>query len=208
MEVCVTTAQSDVGQQPLILHTRPMFEMSSELFFDFCRTNREWRIERNAQGEVLIMPPVGGATSRGNVLLTTALNTWALQERTGVVFDSSGGFELPNTATRSPDAAWVKRTRLAALTSDQKKRFLPLCPDFVVELRSPSDRLQVLQDKMQEYIDNGAQLGWLLDTVNRRVFVYRPGKDVECLENQETLAGDPELPGFVLDLTKIWEPDF
>jgi Uma2 family endonuclease len=161
--------QSDIGQQPLILHTRPVFEMSDELFFDFCQTNREWRIERNAQGEVLIMPLAGGATSRGNAFLTAALNTGALQEGTGVVFESSGGFELPNTATRSPNATWVRRSRLVTLTSEQKKRFLPLCPDFVVELRSPSDRLKALQDKMQEYLDNGAQLGWLLDTLNRRV---------------------------------------
>ncbi len=204
----MTTAQSDIGQQPLILHTRPVFEMSDELFFDFCQTNREWRIERNALGEVLIMPPAGEETSRGNAFLTTALNTWALQDGTGVVFDSSGGFELPNTATRSPDAAWVRRSRLVTLTPEQKKRFLPLCPDFVVELRSPSDRLKTLQDKMQEYLDNGAQLGWLLDTPNRRVFIYRPRKAVECLENPATLVGDPELPGFMLDLTKIWTPDF
>lgn len=204
----MTTAQSDVGQQPLILRTRPMFEMSNDLFFDFCQANREWRIERNAQGEVLIMPPVGGETRRRNALLTTTLNLWALQDGRGVVFDSSAGFELPNTATRSPGAAWVRRARLAVLTAEQKKRFLPLCPDFVVELRSPSDHLQTPPDKMQEYLDNGAQLGWLLDTLNRRVFVYRPGKDVECLENPATLAGDPELPGFVLDLTRIWEPDF
>lgn len=202
------TAQSDAGQQPLILHTRPVFEMSEELFFDFCQTNRDWRIERNAQGEVLIMPPAGGATSRGNVFLTTALNTWALQDGTGVVFDSSGGFELPNTATRSPDAAWVKRSRLALLTPEQKKRFLPLCPDFVVELRSPSDRLKVLQDKMQEYLDNGAKLGWLLDTLNRCAYVYRPGQAVERLDNPASLVGDPELPGFVLDLATIWTPDF
>jgi Uma2 family endonuclease len=204
----MTPTQRDMGHQPLILHTRPVFEMSDELFFDFCQTNREWRIERNAQGEVLIMPPAGGETSRGNAFLTTALNTWALQEGTGVVFDSSGGFELPNTATRSPDAAWVRRSRLVTLNPEQKKRFLPLCPDFVVELRSPSDRLKALQDKMQEYLDNGAQLGWLLDAPNRRVFVYRPGKTMECLENPATLGGDPELPGSVLDLTKIWTPDF
>ncbi len=155
----MTTAQSDIGQSPLILHTRPIFEMNDELFFDFCQTNRDWRIERNALGEVLIMPAAGGETSRGNVFLTTDLNMWALQDGTGVVFDSSGGFELPNTATRFPDAAWVRRSRLATLTSEQKKRFLPLCPDFVVELRSPSDRLQTLQDTMQEYLDNGVQLG-------------------------------------------------
>ena len=197
-----------LGARPLILHTRPIFTMSDELFFDFCQTNPEWRIERSAQGEILIMPPTGGETSHGNALLTTVLMTWALQDGTGVAFDSSGGFDLPNGATRSPDAAWVKRARLAGLSPAQKKRFLPLCPDFVIELRSPSDHLTTLQEKMQEYIDNGALLGWLFDVPNRRVFVYRPGKAVECLENLLTITGEPELPGFVLDVTKIWDSDF
>ena len=196
------------GVRPLILHTRPLFTMSDEVFFDFCQTNREWQIERNAQGEILIMPPTGGETSHGNAVLTTVLMTWALQDATGVAFDSSGGFDLPNGATRSPDAAWVKRSRLAGLSPAQKKRFLPLCPDFVVEFRSPSDHLKTLQDKMQEYIDNGALLGWLLDVPNRRVFVYRPGKTVECLEDPGTIVGEPELPGFVLGMAKIWEPGF
>ena len=123
LEVDMTTVQSDSGHSPLILHTRPVFEMSDELFFDFCQTNREWRIERNALGEVLIMPPAEGETSHGNAFLTTSLNTWALQDGTGVVFDSSGGFELPSTATRSPDAAWVRRSRLATLTPEQKNVF-------------------------------------------------------------------------------------
>ena len=194
--------------QPLVLHTRPAFEMSDESFFDFCQANREWRIERNAEGEILVMPPAGGETSHGNAILTTALTTWAGQEGTGVAFDSSGGFQLPNRAIRSPDATWVKKSRLAALTSEQKKRFLPLCPDFVIELRSPSDPLQTLQNKMQEYIDNGALLGWLLDAPNRRVYIHRPGKTVECLEQPSAIFGEPELPGFVLELAKIWQPDF
>jgi Uma2 family endonuclease len=197
-----------LGARPLVLHTRPLFEMSDELFFDFCQTNREWRIERNAQGEIWIMPPIGGKTSHRNALLTTVLMTWALQDGTGVTFDSSGGFALPSGATRSPDAAWIKRVRLAGLSPAQKKRFLPLCPDFVIELRSPSDHLATLQDKMREYIDNGALLGWLLDVPNQRVFVYRPGKVVQCMENPATISGEPELPGFVLEVTKIWEPDF
>jgi Uma2 family endonuclease len=195
-----------VGHQPLVLHTRPVFEMSDEVFFDFCQTNREWRIERSAEGEILIMPPTGGETGNQNAIFNAFLTLWALQDGTGVSFNSSSGFDLPNRATRSPDAAWVKKSRLAALTPEQKKRFLPLCPDFVIELSSPSDHLKMLQDKMQEYIDNGAQLGWLLDTPNRRVYVYRPGKAVECLENPATISGDPELPGFVLDLAPIWEP--
>lgn len=197
-----------LGTRPLVLHTRPLFIMSDELFFDFCQTNREWRIERDARGEILLMPPTGGATSHGNALLTTALMTWALRDGTGVAFDSSGGFDLPNGAMRSPDAAWVKHARLAGLSPTQKKRFLPLCPDFVIELRSSSDHLTTLQEKMREYTENGALLGWLLDIPNRRVFVYRPEKAVECLEGPVTIAGEPELPGFVLDVTKIWDSDF
>src|SRR5215475_7397164 len=199
MEGYMTTMDVSAGHQPLVLHTRPVFEMSDEVFFDFCQTNREWRIERSAEGEILIMPPTGGETGNQNAILNAFLTMWALRDGTGVSFDSSSGFDLPNRATRSPDAAWVKKSRLASLTPEQKKRFLPLCPDFVIELRLPSDYLKTLKDKMQEYIDNGAQLGWLLDTPNRRVYVYRPGRAVECLENLATISGDPELPGFVLD---------
>jgi Uma2 family endonuclease len=197
-----------VGSQPLVLHTRPAFDMSEEQFFDFCQTNREWRIERTAEGDVLIMPPTGWETGTDNARINAFLTMWALHDGTGVASDSSTGFTLPNGAIRSPDAAWVRRSRLATLTLAQKKGFLPLCPDFVIELRSPSDHLKTLQDKMQEYINNGAQLGWLLDPPNRRVYVYRPDVVVECLENPTTLSGDPELPGFVLDLAGIWEPDF
>ena len=134
-----------------------------------------------------------------------ALLAWADQDGTGVATDSSTGFDLPNGATRSPDAAWIKRSRLAALTEEQKSKFLPLGPDFVIELRSSSDKLKTLQAKMQEYIDNGAQLGWLLDPFDRRVYVYRPGVVMECLENPATISGDPELPGFSLELAKIWD---
>jgi len=196
------------GTQPLLLHTRPFFEMNDDLFFDFCQTNREWRIERNAQGEVLIMPPTGGATGNQNAVLNAFLTIWTLQDGTGVSFDSSTGFDLPNGAVRSPDAAWVRRSLLAGLTPEQKKRFLPLCPDFVVELRSPSDHFVTLQDKMQEYINNGTLLGWLLDTPNRRIYIYRPGKAVEYLDNPAIISGEPELPGFELELTKIWEASF
>lgn len=117
-------------------------------------------------------------------------------------------FAKPSSgATRSPDATWIKRTRLAGLSPEQKKRFLPLCPDFVIELRSPFDYLTTLQDKMREYLDNGALLGWLLDVPNRRVFVYRSGKAVECLADPVAVTGEPELSGFVLDVTRIWDAD-
>jgi Uma2 family endonuclease len=136
------------------------------------------------------------------------LTQWALQDGTGVSFDSSTGFNLPNGVTRSPDAAWVKRFRLAGLTPEQREKFLPLCPDFVVDLGSPSNRLSSLQEKIQEYLDNGAQLGWLIDPPGRQVYVYRPNRPVEGLENPATILGDPILPGFVLDLQEIWEPGF
>jgi Uma2 family endonuclease len=123
---------------------------------------------------------------------------------TGVVFDSSTGFTLPNGAKRSPNAAWCPRTRWEALTREQRRRFPPLCPDFVVELRSPSDPLEALQEKLEEYITNGSQLGWLLDPEERKFYIYRPGSDVVCLENPESVSGDPVLPGFVLDLATIW----
>jgi Uma2 family endonuclease len=190
---------------PVVLHTRPALDMSDEQFFEFCRLNRDWRIERTAEGDLIIMAPAGGETGTRNAFLTTFLTNWALQDGTGVPFDSSTGFNLPNGATRSPDVAWVKRSRLAPLTPEQKRQFLPLCPDFVIELRSPSDRLKTIQDKMQEYIDNGAQLGWLIDPLDRRVYIYRPDAEVECLDNPATVTGNPELPGFVLDLKTIWE---
>ncbi|MGH2543269.1 MAG: Uma2 family endonuclease, partial [Ardenticatenaceae bacterium] len=125
---------------------------------------------------------------------------------TGVVGDSSAGFILPNGAMRSPDASWVRRTRLAALSEEQRQRFLPLCPDFVIELRSPTDALSTLQQKMQEYIANGAQLGWLIDPQRRQVHIYQPEQEALTLDHPASLSGDPILPGFVLDLKLIWEP--
>jgi Uma2 family endonuclease len=153
------------------------------------------------------MPPTGGETSNRNAELTYQVQAWTRRDQAGVAFDSSGGFKLPNGATRSPDAAWVRRSRLAGLTREQKQKFLPLCPDFVIELRSPTDNLQAVLDKMQEYLDNGAQLGWLLDPLTRRVHVYLPQRPPEILDAPNTLSADPLLPGFVLDLRKIWEPD-
>jgi Uma2 family endonuclease len=175
-------------------------------FFEFCQANRDLRIERTANGEIIIVPPTGGETGNRNADLTAQLYTWAKQETHGAAFDSSSGFILPNLASRAPDASWVRRERLAQLTAGQKRKFLPLCPDFVVELMSPSDTLEAVQAKLEEYIANGAQLGWLIDPDERHVYVYRPGQLVEKLEAPERLAGDPQLPGFVLELAEIWEP--
>ena len=178
-------------------------ELTDEQFFQLCQQNRELRFERTAKGEILIMPPTGGETGNRNIELAYQLQAWSRQNNLGKAFDSSTGFKLPNGANRSPDAAWVRRERWEALTPQQRQKFLPLCPDFVVELRSPSDSLKETQEKMQEYIDNGARLGWLIDPQTRRVEIYRPNQDVEILENPATVPGEDVLPGFVLDLNCI-----
>ncbi|GAX42015.1 hypothetical protein NIES4075_30130 [Tolypothrix sp. NIES-4075] len=178
-------------------------DLTDEQYFQLCQNNRDYRFEHTAKGELLIMPPTGSDTGRRNVKITTQLDIWNSQNNLGEVFDSSTGFTLPNGAKRSPDASWVKIERWNALTPEQQESFAPICPDFVVELRSRTDSLKELQDKMQEYIDNGASLGWLIDRKNNRVEIYRPLKDVEILENPATLSGEDVLPGFVLDLTAI-----
>jgi Uma2 family endonuclease len=162
----------------------------------------------NVQIALVITPPEGGETNNRSITLVTLLTQWAWQDGTGVTFGSSGGVILPNGAMRAPNAAWVRRSRLAALTAKQKQKFLPLCPDFVVEIRSPSDRLSTAQAKMQEYIDNGARLGWLIDPASRMIHAYCPNQAVERLDNPTTISGEPVLPGFVLDLQRIWEPSF
>lgn len=193
---------------PLVLFTRPAIDMTDDQFFEFCQINRNLRIERTAEGDLIIMTPAGGETSWRNSELVIALGNWAKQDGTGIVFDSSGGFILPNGATRSPDVSWVKRERLAALTSEQKKKFLPLCLDFALELLSPTDHLQAVKEKMQEYIDNGLKLGWLIDPEDKQVHVYAPDGKVKLLENPSEISGEPILPGFVLNLEEIWTADF
>ena len=197
----------ETSAYPLILRTRPAIDLDDAAFFAFCSQNPELRIEQTVQGDWIIMPPTGFEIGSSNADLTMQIGNWAKKDGTGVAVDSSTGFVLPNGAKRSPDAAWITRTRLAALTPEQKDKFLPLCPDFVVELRSPSDALEPLQEKMEEYRDNGARLGWLLDTVNERIFVYRPGEETAIMDAPQSISGDPELPGFVLDLSPIWNPD-
>ena len=178
-------------------------ELTDEQFFQLCQDNRDYRFERTANGDVIIMPPTGSETGRRNVKITTQLELWSSQNNLGVVFDSSSGFKLPNGAERSPDASWVTRQRWEALTPEQRERFAALCPDFVVELRSKSDALKTLQEKMQEYLDNGARLCWLIDRQNQQVKIYRPGKSVEIVESPKTLSGEDILPEFVLNLTEI-----
>ena len=188
----------------LRLNLRPVMELTDERLYLLCQANRELRFERTAQGELLLMAPTAGETGRRNAKLTQHLANWADIDSSGLVFDSSTGFVLPNGAMRSPDAAWLRRLRWEGLRPDQKQTFIPLCPDFVIELRSGTDMLQALQDKLQEYMQNGVLLGWLIDPPYQRVYVYRPGVPVECLEKVHSISGDPELPGFVLDLSQVW----
>jgi Uma2 family endonuclease len=166
--------------------------------------NRDLRLELTAEGELIVMPPTGTETGAQDAELTMQLRLWAKQDGTGTAFGFSTGFTLPNGAIRSPDASWVERSRLEALTAEQRRKFASLCPDFVVELRSPSDSLRVAREKMREYMENGARLGWLIDPSSRRVYVYRPETPVQELEAQEKISGDPVLPGFVLDLREVW----
>ena len=204
----MTKVITQVEPAGFLLHVRPVIELTDDQLFELCQINQELWMERTAEGDLVIMPPEGWETSHRSITLGTLLTQWAWQDGTGVTSGSSAGFILPNGAMRAPDAAWVLRSRLAALTAEQKQKFLPLCRDFVVEIRSQSDRLSMAQEKMQEYLDNGARLAWLIDPHSRVVYVYRPEQPVERLENPATISGDPVLPGFVLDLQKIWEPDF
>lgn len=179
-------------------------KLTDQQFYEICQANQDLRIERTAIGELLIMLPTGGNTSKRNSSLNAQLWLWNEQTKLGEVFDSSGGFRLPNGADRSPDAAWVISESWSQLTSEQQEKFPPICPDFVLELRSPTDSLKPLQEKMQEYLDNGARLGWLLNHQERQVEIYRSNQAKEILESPATLSGENVLPGFILRLNAFW----
>ncbi len=178
-----------VENRPLVLRTRPALELTEQQFLEFCQLNGDLRIERTAEGDLEIMPPTETGTGGRNARLTYQLTGWALRNGTGEAYDSSTGFRLPNGAIRSPDASWLCHTRYAKLTAEQRQGYYPLCPDFVVELLSPSNSLRHAQEKMEEYMQNGECLGWLLDPSDRRVYVYRPGAEVERLDNVVGRAG-------------------
>ncbi len=178
-------------------------DLTDEQFFALCQRNRDYRFERTTSGELVIMSPTGSETGNYNGKLTQRLFNWTDTNDLGIAFDSSTGFKLPNGGDRSPDVSWVKRERWEALTSEQQKKFAPICPDFVVELRSETDSLSELQLKMREYIDNGARLGWLIDRKNKCVEIYRPQQEVEVLQSPTHLSGEDVLPGFILDLKDI-----
>lgn len=187
------------------LRVPPDAVWDDEQFFLFCQANREVRIERSAEGDLIIRALSGGAKGWMNAGLLASLYAWAKLDETGLVFGSSAGFRFPNGAVRSPDAAWVRRERLAGLMRRQWQRFLPLCPDFVIELRSPSDPLPPLQGKMEEYVAQGALLGWLIDPERQVVEVYRPNLPPTILDQPTLIGGDPDLPGFSLNLIPIWQ---
>jgi len=178
--------------------------MTDEQFFELCQMNRDLRIERNKSGEISIMPPTGSETGNRNFNLALQLGNWSEKDGTGICFDSSTGFKLSTGAERSPDASWVKIERWNTLTEEEQERFAPLCPDFVVELMSPSDTLEKTRSKMKEYMENGARLGWLINRKQKQIEVYRPNQEVEVLESPQTVSGEDVLPGFVLDLEEIW----
>jgi Uma2 family endonuclease len=185
------------------VRVRPATRLSDDALFELCARNPELGIERTADGEIIVMSPTGGETGRRNFHLVVQLGIWAMRDGTGIGFDSSTGFLLPNGAERSPDASWLRRERWEALTPEQRRKFVPLCPDFVIELRSPSNDLAELQAKMEEFVACGASLGWLVDIDAKRAWVYRPGRPVEAIEGASILHGDPELPGFALDLAAL-----
>jgi Uma2 family endonuclease len=187
----------------LTLKLDPLLSLSDAQFFALCAQNRDLRFERTANGELVVMSPAGSNSGRRNASLTGQLWVWCAETGLGEVFDSSSGFILPNGAIRSPDAAWIAQSRWDVLTPEQKEQFAPLCPDFVIELRSSNDALKPLQIKMQEYLDNGTSLGWLIDPQSQTVEIYRSGQNVEILQSPTSLSGEAVLPGFVLNLKGV-----
>ena len=188
----------------IALNLHPTLQLTDEVFERICQQNPDLRLERTAQGELIAMAPAGSESGYRNADLLGQLWQWNRQRRLGVVFDSSTGFTLPNGAIRSPDAAWVEQSRWERLSPAQRRKFAPLCPDFVLELKSPSDELATLQAKLGEYRANGAQLGWLIDPEQQQVYRYGPDQSVQGFHRPDTLSGDPVLPGFVMDFTLLW----
>jgi Uma2 family endonuclease len=182
-----------------------IINLDDEQFYQLCQNNPDTKFERNANGEIVIMPPTGGETGQRNAKLITRFSIWNEQTNLGEVFDSSTGYKLPNGANRSPDVSWIKKERWNALTSEQKTKFIPISPDFALELMSPTDYLKETQIKMQEYMSNEVRLGWLISPQDSLVEIYRFGLEKEVLESPNTLSGEDVLPGFVLNLEFIWE---
>lgn len=196
---------NEFGISRFVLQFDPFIKMTDDQFFEFCQANRDVRIERNAEGEIVIMPPTGWETSDKNSEINFQLRLWAKKDKRGKVAESSGGYKMPNGAIMSPDASWILKERLEKVSPAKRRKFLPLAPDFVIELRSASDSLSKLKEKMQEYVENGVSLGWLIDPTEKKIFVYRPNEEVEILENPSEISGEPLLKGFTLNVQEIWE---
>ena len=199
----VTFTEKQLAATPLMLNVESV-GLTDEQFFCLCRDNDDLRFELTAQKELVIMSPSGPKTSWRNNIICTRLTNWAEKDGTGLVFESSAEYSLPNGAKRAPDASWIKKERWEALGEEEQEQFAHICPDFVVELMSPSNTLKEQKAKMDEYIANGAQLGWLIDPFGKCVYVYRHGEPGEYLENPATISGDPVLAGFVFNVAKIW----
>jgi len=189
----------------LTLNLPETLKVSQEQFAELAQINQDVRLELTAKGELIIMPPTGGETGNRNFELDGQLWLWNRQKRLGKAFDSSTGFVLPNGANRSPDASWIKMERWSELTPQQRQKLLPLCPDFAVELVSESDRIANTREKMQEYLENGLRLGWLIEPKTRTVEIYRPNREVEVLPNPVRLSGEDVLPDFTLTLAEVWD---
>ena len=189
---------------PLNLPSTLKLTISHEQFVQLAWVNQNLQLERTATGELIVMPPTGSDTGNKNADILGQLWLWNRQTQLGQIFDSSSGFHLPNGADRSPDVSWISQDRWDTLTPEEKSGFAPLCPDFVLELRSKHDSLESLQQKMQEYQENGAKLGWLIDRTRKKVEIYRPKKSVEVQNFPNSLSGEDILPGFTLDLSEIW----
>lgn len=191
-----------IDDLPLILN----FEFTEDSFYEFCQLNRDLRIERDENGIIHIMSPTGFETGQFNANIVTDLNIWNRKNKMGIVGESNTGYTLPNGAVRSPDASWVSHDRLVKLTKAQLEKFAPVCPDFLVEIRSASDNLDKLKRKMQEYMDNGCRLGWLIDRANRQIFIYREDGTISLVKNfAQPLSGEDILPGFTLVLEELEE---
>jgi Uma2 family endonuclease len=196
--------------ETLTLNLPSTVALTDEQFYQLCIANEEWRLEVTPEGELIIMPPTGGESGIRNSSLNLRVGVWNEQTQLGKVFDSSTVFQLPNGSKRSPDVSWVLRERWEALSAEDKRRFPPLCPDFVIELRSATDSLETLRSKMRDYQSNNCRLGWLIDPQTPLVEIYRLSQNVEIInfsfDQPPTLSGEDVLPGFLLDLTPILNP--
>jgi Uma2 family endonuclease len=188
----------------ITINLNPIVRFTDDQFYQLCRENPDVKFERNAKGELLVMSPTGGETGRSNFEIGIDFGVWNRQNKLGVCFDSSTCFKLPNGANRSPDVAWIKKERWDNLTLEEKTKFPPIAPDFVLELMSPTDSLQETQNKMQEYMENGVKLGWLINPKTQQVEIYRLGKPVEILAEPLELSGEDILPGFILNMAIVW----